>query len=269
MYSPYVAVRETNASQYECILTWASRKLAWASAILYRTYKGHLFLGKCSKILFPTLCWFQIVSSHKGAQVINSHNDTQVISSHNDTMFSPFQDAVSANLCWFLAGECLYGQVYRRFKGKNSVELSKLSITLPAEKLRYGDYSLLLASVCLSVHPSTDRFLSNLIVYAHIMLILPPISPVMWRCVAYEKITEFWRVIESVEFDFWGHGFWLPLLGPCDLYQVLQLIWRLGTRRWNLRVPILQMSCSDLTEWVSASLAATVMVTWGLFTNMD
>ena len=27
----------------------------------------------------------------------------------------------------------------------------------------------------------------------------------------------------------------------------LQFIWRLGTRRWNLRVPILQMNCSDLT----------------------
>ena len=35
----------------ECILSWASGKLAWASEILYRTYKGHLFLGECSRNL--------------------------------------------------------------------------------------------------------------------------------------------------------------------------------------------------------------------------
>ena len=39
------------ARQFECILSWSSRKLAWASGILYRTYKGYLFLGECSKNL--------------------------------------------------------------------------------------------------------------------------------------------------------------------------------------------------------------------------
>ena len=32
-------------------LSWASKKLAWASEILYTTYKGHLFSGECSKNL--------------------------------------------------------------------------------------------------------------------------------------------------------------------------------------------------------------------------
>ena len=31
------------ARQYECILSWARRKLAGASGILYRIYKGHMF----------------------------------------------------------------------------------------------------------------------------------------------------------------------------------------------------------------------------------
>ena len=44
------AVRETDAPQIcECILSWATRKLVWASGILYRTYKGHLFSSKCCK----------------------------------------------------------------------------------------------------------------------------------------------------------------------------------------------------------------------------
>ena len=38
--------------QCECILSWASRKLAWVSVSLYRTcILGHLFLDECSKIL--------------------------------------------------------------------------------------------------------------------------------------------------------------------------------------------------------------------------
>ena len=45
-----------------------------------------------------------------------------------------------------------------------------------------------------------------------------------------------------------------PLLGLPSWYPVmwpksLQLIWRSGTRRWNLRVPHFQISCSDLTMW--------------------
>ena len=36
-------------------------------------------------------------------------------------------------------------------------------------------------------------------------------------------------------------------LVPCCVVKFLQLIWRWGTRRWNLRVPNLHMSCSDLT----------------------
>ena len=36
------------------------------------------------------------------------------------------------------------------------------------------------------------------------------------------------------------------ILVPYLSVKSLQLIWGLGTRRWNLRVPDLQMSCSDL-----------------------
>ena len=48
---PLSAVRETNARQCECILSLASRKLARASGILDRTYKGHRVLGECSRNL--------------------------------------------------------------------------------------------------------------------------------------------------------------------------------------------------------------------------
>ena len=37
------------------------------------------------------------------------------------------------------------------------------------------------------------------------------------------------------------------LLVLCHVAKSLQLIWISGTRRWNLRVPDFQMSCSDLT----------------------
>ena len=40
------------------------------------------------------------------------------------------------------------------------------------------------------------------------------------------------------------------ILVPCHVVKSLQLIWRSGTRRWNLRVPDLQMRCSDLTQRV-------------------
>ena len=38
---------------------------------------------------------------------------------------------------------------------------------------------------------------------------------------------------------------------PVPFLQVksLQFIWRLGTRRFHLRVPYLQMSCRDMTTW--------------------
>ena len=51
----------------------------------------------------------------------------------------------------------------------------------------------------------------------------------------------------------WGMSPWWLLLGlfnwhTLSLIKSLQLIWRSGTRRWNLRVPDLQMRCSDLTR---------------------
>ena len=46
---------------------------------------------------------------------------------------------------------------------------------------------------------------------------------------------------------------WSPLLGPQfgylgDIGKSLQLKWRSGTRRWNLRVSDLQLSCSDIAR---------------------
>ena len=38
----------------------------------------------------------------------------------------------------------------------------------------------------------------------------------------------------------------INILVFCHVMKSEQLIWRPGTRRWNLRVPSLQMSCSDL-----------------------
>ena len=43
------------------------------------------------------------------------------------------------------------------------------------------------------------------------------------------------------------------ILVSCNIVKSLQLIWRSGTRRWNLRVPDLQMSCSDLTFMMTSS----------------
>ena len=50
----------------------------------------------------------------------------------------------------------------------------------------------------------------------------------------------------------------LPLRGlqswyPIILVKSLQLIWRLGTRRFHRRVPNLQKSCCDLTKWANVS----------------
>ena len=39
------------------------------------------------------------------------------------------------------------------------------------------------------------------------------------------------------------------ILVPCHVVKSLQLIWSPGTCRWNLQVPNLQMSHSDLTWW--------------------
>ena len=51
------------------------------------------------------------------------------------------------------------------------------------------------------------------------------------------------------------------ILVPCHVVESLQLIWRSGTRRWNLRVPDLQMSCSDLVLRLGTRIVVPVMVT--------
>ena len=62
---------------------------------------------------------------------------------------------------------------------------------------------------------------------------------------------------------------WRYILIPCHTVKSLQLIWRSGTRRWNLRVPDLLMSCSDLVEIKGAGMIIPVMavkVTWPILT---
>ena len=46
------------------------------------------------------------------------------------------------------------------------------------------------------------------------------------------------------------HLVWTTTLSPNLQVKSLQLIWRLDTCRWNLWVPDLQMSCSDLTRMI-------------------
>ena len=46
-----------------------------------------------------------------------------------------------------------------------------------------------------------------------------------------------------------------------DVLKSLQLFWRSGTRRWNLRVPNLQLSCSDLTVRYGTRMVVPVLAT--------
>ena len=48
----------------------------------------------------------------------------------------------------------------------------------------------------------------------------------------------------------------IAIMVPYLWVKSLQLIWRSGTRRWNLRVPDLQMSCRDLTVWQGTKIIA-------------
>ena len=50
-------------------------------------------------------------------------------------------------------------------------------------------------------------------------------------------------------------------LVPYHVVKSHQLSWRSGTRRWNLRVPDLQMSCSDLTRMRGYQPVLPAMVT--------
>ena len=59
---------------------------------------------------------------------------------------------------------------------------------------------------------------------------------------AIDKVT--WRVGHVTLVTITGTTSWLVHYLKV---KSLQLIWRSGTRRWNLRVPDLQMSCRDLT----------------------
>ena len=51
-------------------------------------------------------------------------------------------------------------------------------------------------------------------------------------------------------------------LAPYHVVKALQLNWRSDTNRWNLRMPDLQMSCSDLTERLGTMLVVPVIATW-------
>ena len=63
----------------------------------------------------------------------------------------------------------------------------------------------------------------------------------------------------------WGMLSWWPLLElpsgyPIIFVKSLQLICRLGTRRWNRQVPNLQLSCSDLMRMRGYQDGVPVMV---------
>ena len=92
------------------------------------------------------------------------------------------------------------------------------------------------------------------------------LCPANWETLLQSKAVSHWLGANLLSYDsqvqnyskmicyqIWtGHVTWWLLLGllswyPLILVTSLQLIWRLGTHRWNLRVPNLQMGCSDLT----------------------
>ena len=59
-----------------------------------------------------------------------------------------------------------------------------------------------------------------------------------------------------------GHN-WDYYSGALSIFKLLQFIGRSGTRRWNLRVPDLQMSCRDLTIGQGTRIVApTMAVRW-------
>ena len=101
---------------------------------------------------------------------------------------------------------------------------------------------------------SADRRCSN---YIWVILLLTEVYLIL-EVGQYSVINFFWVWIKDVTCQ--------PLLGllswyPVIIVKTLQLIWRSGTRRWNLREPDLQMSHSDLTKWEGTNLVAPVMVT--------
>ena len=49
------------------------------------------------------------------------------------------------------------------------------------------------------------------------------------------------------------------MVGICQEHPNITCVWRLGTRRWNLRVLNLQMSGSDLIKWRGATCSLAVM----------
>ena len=51
------------------------------------------------------------------------------------------------------------------------------------------------------------------------------------------------------------------ILVTWHVVKSVQLIWRLGTRRWNLRVPNLHMNCRDLTLREGTNIVVPVMAT--------
>ena len=76
----------------------------------------------------------------------------------------------------------------------------------------------------------------------------PPTTPLRntsWsiRCVTLLVITETTVLVPYLE------------------VKSLQLIWRSGTRRFHLRVHVLQMSCRDLTTWEGTRIVDPVMAT--------
>ena len=79
--------------------------------------------------------------------------------------------------------------------------------------------------------------------YSHNVILLPPSQ--QWSLQGYG-----WTRLPCLIF-------WYPLV----ILKSLQLIWRLGTRRFHRRVPDLQMSCSDLTKWWGTVFVVPVIAT--------
>ena len=97
-----------------------------------------------------------------------------------------------------------------------------------------------------------------------------------WPCSSKSSNNREWWVGKCPYQVSPGQLYWecvalVAIHGILHLVKSLQLIWRLGKRRWNLRMPYLQMSCSDSSPsndhqgdksyWISTSFLLHIIAT--------
>ena len=102
--------------------------------------------------------------------------------------------------------------------------------------------------------------------------LLQPHCVAVPTCICVQGISGYWASHNSMNWPLVicrkntaiRHGILVAITGTstmvtCHVVKSRQLIWRLGTRRWNLRVPDLQTGCRDLTTWWGSRIVAPAM----------